>query len=1224
MPLFTQYTKPGVYTSVIYEEGGVSLFGDARIPVLIGEGQETKKLLNQEIHRGSSATSDEQKVLENLSHQITGTGRAYQLTYAPVVSGNGQGVVTNLPSAIEAYTTDPQGNLIPLRITSLDGATGKFMTQDILPADAELKVSYFFKRMDQQVVAEDLSFQIPAHATFTGQTGMVIGTTLPGIVGNGVKLAFTLAAVSSGVADALAVTGAGTNLISIELRKTDNSVRTLAQIQALIEAGVATKTAGFLTVVSLDNASKDNAGVAVASTFFTGGQGQNTAKTFKVKNTPIVDGSNGGVVLNLPSNPNFEVKVNGAKVPVASMDGFHGLFTLVNEVKTGDVLTVSYFYNTYQDTYDELPAENVVDILAAGYAPGRQDFINTVDYVLVDNKIHWGNVAQVVQGKYTPGYTPFDASVVNTTLWDEKVYLRPCQGQTDGVNVAFTLEDVPTDGSLLSHATDNPDLIRVYVGTSPVDAMVMGPVRVIRLDGKTKGFTLYNPPAAGKVVYATYWRNILNDHSFTFEVTTAGPTGQGAYKITDEMGNNVPVLAEGSHNVLEADFNITKIVWPFAFSDLRGVAGQTPDETITLTFQDDGLTIDAVPAIQATTLTAQVGLQFRSFNPGVAPNTVTTVKMSSDAPGPDATAVSKVGEVVTVNINREDPGTPGTPHPTNPTRSLGDIIALFANGVVTTPLTGHIIAELATPSTDPNILCVATPASPTSNGKFSGGAAAVSQPYSNRFKVSSSRTSGDALADGKGRTGGATTDALAVPSFQPLGAGDTPGTSGWLGQTYMDVDTGVTFTIVDPNAALDYGYTELPSPGYYFRPGDKLVFTASNTAAHKTSVLPQLGIYGVRTQVTTTYGMNVGDTLLVNTYNKSGNEPKIGEYYYVNLLLGKTDKAFEIPRYYTNLSDIYAEFGDPTPENRLSLGAKLMFQNGASIITMKQVKKETGLETASDQTYMDAIADLALPLPGSDRKCDVIIPMTTSPVVIQFLAKHLNTQASPRMRGEAIGFAGCPMYATPESARSLARSIASERLILLYPGGAILSVDINNISTEFAVDGSFLAAAMAGLYLNPANDVATTLTRQKIVGFSRLVRRTAEPILDLCAADGVCILIERDGAFEVRHYMTTSTDNILKREPTTTTIVDYTRQRMRRALEQFIGRKSVQAVVTDISVTAHSLLRALIEQEILESYRSLEVTRDKEDPTVVHLTVAIKPIFSVLWVDVQFRVTTKG
>jgi hypothetical protein len=75
MPLFTQYTKPGVYTSVVYEEGGLSLFGDARIPVLIGEGQETRKLLNQELHRGSSSVSDETKVLENLSHQVTGMGR---------------------------------------------------------------------------------------------------------------------------------------------------------------------------------------------------------------------------------------------------------------------------------------------------------------------------------------------------------------------------------------------------------------------------------------------------------------------------------------------------------------------------------------------------------------------------------------------------------------------------------------------------------------------------------------------------------------------------------------------------------------------------------------------------------------------------------------------------------------------------------------------------------------------------------------------------------------------------------------------------------------------------------------------------------------------------------------------------------------------------------------------------------------------------------------------
>ena len=46
MALFQQYTQPGVYTTVVVEEAGISIFGDARIPVLIGEGQETRQFKN--------------------------------------------------------------------------------------------------------------------------------------------------------------------------------------------------------------------------------------------------------------------------------------------------------------------------------------------------------------------------------------------------------------------------------------------------------------------------------------------------------------------------------------------------------------------------------------------------------------------------------------------------------------------------------------------------------------------------------------------------------------------------------------------------------------------------------------------------------------------------------------------------------------------------------------------------------------------------------------------------------------------------------------------------------------------------------------------------------------------------------------------------------------------------------------------------------------------------
>ena len=1215
MALFSQYTKPGVYTSVVYEEGGLSLFGDARIPALIAEGQETRKLLSQELHRGSSSSADEQKVFEDLSDQIV-AGRTYQLGYSPVVKGDGKGTVTNDPGSIQAYTLNTSGDMVPIRVTTLDGATGKFMTQDILPLGSMLKVTYFFKRRDTQILAESVSFQIPTFPTYAVQTGMTLSTSLPGFAGNRIHLAITLAATDHGVADALAISGAGTDLLSIELRRPDNTIRTLVDLKGLVEAGIPTRSAGIITIASYLIANAGDTVQAKTSTSFISGKGQNTNKTFKVDNTPIVDGSNGGVVTNDPKD--IQVTVNGSPAVVYSLEGAQGLFTLLVGVQPGDDVRVTYFINTYQDTFDELPASNVKQITAAGYAPGREDFISGVDFVLKNDQIHWGASALLETGHYTPGYTPFDASVVTPTLVDEKMYLRPVSGPVDGINVHFELEDVPTDGSGQSRSTDNPDLIKVYVGADPVQAKLDGPVRVIRLEGRDRKVTLFDPPLGGNAVYATYYRNILNDHTFTLEVATPGITGQGTYSIKDEIGNILPVISERPHSVTEADFVVAGgVVWPFSFSDLRCVGGQTPDEIITLTFQDDNLSHILTPAVQATNTTAQAGLRFRATTAGVGPDGPgagkPTVAMVSGTPCADAAAITVTGEAVSININREDPANPGDPHPTNPTRSLGDISTQILNGSFTTPLMGKLLCEVVTGS-DPMTLCVSHVAT-----NFSGGANQQVSHYSNRYKVSSSRTQEDALADALGRTGGATTNNLVAPAF----GADTPGADGYLGQTYSDSDTGFALTVVDPNDALDYGYTTLPSPSYSFRPGDKLVFQVNSTQAHKTSMIPNIGFYGLRTKVGTTFGMYQGDTLLLTTYNKAGNEPAVGEYYFISLLLGKVDSDYGI-KYYTNLTDIYSEYGDPVPENRASLASKLMFQNGAGIVAIKQVKKQLGLETASDQVYMEAIQELSMALPGSERRADVIVPMTTSPVVIQALAKFLNIQASPRQRAEAMGFVGLPMYATSSSARNLARSLASERVILVYPGGAILSVDINDVATEFTVDGSFIAAAMCGCYLNPGNDVATTLTGQKLVGFSRLIKRESDPIMDLMAADGVCLVTELEGALEVRHYKTTSVDNILKQEPTTTSIVDYTRQRMRKALKQFVGRKNVQAIITDVTIVANSLLRSLCDQEILDTFKDMVVVRDKNDPTVVRVFVAIKPVFSVLWISVEFRVTTRG
>ena len=1053
MALFEQYTKPGVYTRETVEDPGIILFGDLRIPVFTGEGQETMSYKNIELHRGSSAVADDLVVKENLSDQLTGFTRQFQLGYFPVVKGDGTGTLTNVATDITVLADG-----VPATVTSLNGTTGVFQLHNIYPVDVNLEATYYFKRMDTFVSDEDLSGQVPSFATWTGDPNLTLTLTLPGELGSSVQLA--LRSLTS-TTDAFAVSGAGTDLIAIELRKVDRvlttlgtslvfassgetvtrqagswindgvvvgdgcafttpsnttpagthlivthvtdaaltfagatlvnetvsspttanvsafGLRTYGDISNLLDVGIPTPS-GYITLQTAGSLSAvlSHPVPAVINTYFRNGNGPNTNITFKLQNTPVVDGTNGGVVT---TNPSFVTAlVNNLPAQIKSLDGLNGFITMANPVLSGQTFTVSYYTNNYQDTYDMLPASNVASLDLVGFGPDREDFINTVDYVLEtpvgkNARIQWGAATTTDTGVWSAGYNPFDASVITTTLIDEIMYLQPVQGTIDGVNAVFTLQDVPTDGSGHSRPTNDPSLVHVYHGTDPLDALAGGEVRVIQCFGATGKIKLYNPAPAGSLVYATYYRNILNDHTFTLAVDDVGITGQGSYKIHDELGNVMPVIKNGTNVVAEANFTIAAGPnWPFSFPDLNCVGGKSPDEVITVTFQSGDADVIVTPAVQATIEpVTNSSLKFRSTNTGIGPNSVVSVELVGVTDKSDATAVdystdavkvyitkaitpavkaqgtitvaglpvagqtftvgaqtftwvasgTATGNVVvggsptaqaaniTTSINRDlvtvvatnpSPGVvvveaatggtagnsilfanvnstgltfngtgtlgatqSGAPASGGQTRSIQEVINLFSlvGHIPTRTLTGVIIAE---PFDSNSVLTGGAVA----EGPlfFTGGAAIVTHPRSVHFRVSSSRTSQQALVDGLGRTGGATTPVLGNWSG---GIGTPVGNIGYLNQTYDDLITGVKFTLVNPDDALAdplYGYTSLPSPRYHYEPGDVLTFIVSSTAKRYTNVVPTINLYGMRTKVTTTYGMRTGDTAIGQSY----------------------------------------------------------------------------------------------------------------------------------------------------------------------------------------------------------------------------------------------------------------------------------------------------------------------------------------------------------------------
>ena len=1293
MALFDQYTKPGVYTRETVDDPGIILFGDLRIPILIGEGVEEFTNKNVTLHRGSSSVADDLVVKENISDQLYNESnlytptRSFQLTYFPVVKGDGTGTVTSAPTDISVLA-----NGVPAAVTSLNGVTGEVMLHDIYAAGTAIEVTYYFKRKDTYFANENVSTQVPTFATWTQQPNLVLSLGNPGALGNNVNLAFSKVAPTS---DALAVSGIGTDSIVIELQHTSKAIavglpltfnnglktitrvtgswtaegakigdtlilagyttaannksvtvvgltdtvvttsesltsatsevgttnlvamRTLTDVKNLVLSGITTLSAGDISVISI-TAGYENVGAVPASAAFAGGAGPSSNTIFKVAHTPIVDGSDGGVVTSNASK--VAATVNGLPAPVVAVDGPNGLVTLASSVVAGQTVLLSYYSNNYQDTYELLPSANVTGISNVGYGPDRADFVDGVDYVLENlgngsSRIQWGASASAKTGVWTPGFVPFDPSVITTTLIDEKVYMQPVQGAVNGKNAIFTLLDSPVDGSGLSRATNDPALVQVYVGANPVTALAAGPVRVIQVIGANRTVKLYNPPASG-IVYASYYRSALNDHNFTLTVVNPGVTAQGTYRISNELGAIVAPIVAGVSAVSEANFSNTGIVWPInnalSTPDLTTIPGVSPNETITLTFQNDNLQFTVTPAVQATAKDTtgagtNAGIQFRTTVASAAPNAIVTIAFSAVGVA-DASAITGGGTNTIIVDTLKAGGTVS--------RSLQEIITLFNDFPTSTTAGGLLICE-PTPGSGISLL---TNAVATSGGAipFSGGVTLVQTPYAIRYKVTSSRTTLQSQVDGKGLTGGVTT-----PSYiNWSGAGTPVGTDGYLDQTYIDSSTGVKFTIVNPADALSFGWNPLPSPMYHFRPSDTLTFVVNSATARYTSSVPTISIPGLKTKVASTYGMKAADTAIITTYNKAGNEPAIGDFYYASYTVAKTETDLGL-KIYTNPVDAYAQYGEPNPTNKLSLAARVFSQNGGQIFGCIQVRKEVGLETASDQAFMTAIATLATPLPGTDRKADMIQPLTTSPVVVQYLNRHLLTQSSQRNSGEATSVYGFDFYATPDTMRNSARSVKSDRMMAVGCPGAILEIDVAGKTSEFAVGGEFLAAAMAGMMINPTIDVATTLTRQNLVGFSRLVKRYDDPTMDQMASDGVTCLQESNGAFQVRHWITTDNSSPLKREPTSRLIVDYTRKIVRRNLDQFIGRKLMQSTMNSVSIVASSTLKALVEQEIIEGFKNLVIERDQADPTVLHVKFAMKPIFALLYIDVSLTVSTK-
>jgi len=363
-------------------------------------------------------------------------------------------------------------------------------------------------------------------------------------------------------------------------------------------------------------------------------------------------------------------------------------------------------------------------------------------------------------------------------------------------------------------------------------------------------------------------------------------------------------------------------------------------------------------------------------------------------------------------------------------------------------------------------------------------------------------------------------------------------------------------------------------------------------------------------------GDSPGDKALISTFKREGQEPAVSDFYYISYWHDKKDFSCKL---FTQFKDIVAEYGELKPKNHLTLSAFLMFLNGAAAILCCQVKRQPGLGVAASSSFIEVLEELRKPQEFGIKPA-VIHPLTTDDTTLTAVQKHNNIMSSMRFRGERITFFGVPIGTEPNEVAEKALSYRDERMILVYPDGAVVGLlDEEGTEIENIVGGEFLASALIGTNVSPALDVATPMTRKTMAGFKRLFRKMDETTMDLVANSGVTIIEDTNPVLRVRHALTTNMTSALTREVSIITIKDFVQQAMRFALEQYIGEKYLLRLNNDIAITANSVMQQLVDREIIVAASGASVETDQGDPTMAVVEISYAPVFPLNYIKVTFN-----
>ena len=892
--------------------------------------------------------------------------------------------------------------------------------------------------------------------------------------------------------------------------------------------------------------------------------------TFTVENFPIVTGDGSGKVATTPSS--VIVSINGQNVAVNSVNGLTGEVTLAQIPVVGDEVRANYYFKR-RDTYIE--NENISD-----QADGT-----TISFKVDSNRIVKGD---------NGGRSAVDSDI-------------------NGVTTILYNQDPNVIGDEFERQVR---VFQVKVNGSEV--------AVTHLNGSEGVFTLQTAPAALSTLTVTYFTNTWQD---TYDILPASVVQQ---LVKVGLSQDTADFSIGNDCVLAG---ANQIHWGQSYSAAQGL-----------------FTAGSVPLVDNVTVSLTDTRVFGRVSSPVTPYTISGVIQVNGNNEQVNLTNNKVFALPTIPVDGEGVGTP-TENPSDIIAYVGTTWdnALAAGPVTVTKIAGNKITLATAPTQSPAEIVFVTYYENlllddkwTVTNRVPGGAGI------GKYTISS-RVSGNALEVTE--TGGTVSPVYAVTDnyqVDPLrgsvervictfdGAGSFAVTSllgtgftlpgrtgslttynqniGFCGKTYIDPTTGFRVTF-DSAPAFN------PGAGTYvqFDIGDPTVSNATQMLYITASTNNVRVIPGINLAVPTTSGGtvdNTDDTVIVDTFVKSGSEPANGDLYYVSFDKEKTDYT---TKFLTNMRDVIKYYGPMDINNKLTIAANLAFLNGAQAVAMKQIKRSANGTDASVQDYLDGIDAFNEPLPNGLRP-SLMQPLTCEPEVISYLKSSNAIQSSIRYKNERTSVFGFAVGTTSDQVINMVQSLKSEKLIAIYPDGAVIGiVDAYGNEVEYVVDGSMIAAAVAGRDVSPVSDIATTLTNSTIVGFKRLYRRLDNVNAALVANAGCTVLEEQTPVIKILFYLTTDTSTALTRDPRIVEVKHFVQQGIRRALDRYIGSKNLPKIQSQVKDSVGSYFKSLKQRELIVDFTGVNVTQNSQDPSTLDVEAYYSPVFPLNWIVVTLN-----